>query len=287
MGLTTFAELKADALERAGQASDGTSDVDALAGRQIVRAAHEIENEHAFLFLRASPPYAFATVAPLEVTVAVTNGSTAIMFAVAPTPTVAGRELLLDDWGEAYRIATHNAAAQAATLDVAFQGETNAAATGKVVQREYDLTPPLGLRHIVEMVVSEQGCLVEPLDERKMREEYPDPPSGIWPPRHYARIGETRIRFNGYPLHARRLEVAHTVLAPDIDGENAAILIPANWRYVIADGANFWILQRLNDSRSDASGILFAGGREKMIADDARKRTGVAGSSRVRSGPYG
>lgn len=81
-------------------------------------------------------------------TVSVTNNSTAITFSSAPATSVAGFVLLVPgntlDSGAVYRIATHTAAATAATLDAAYTGATNTAIAYNVYRDQYDLPSDFG-----------------------------------------------------------------------------------------------------------------------------------------------
>ena len=282
----TFSDIRQDVLDRAGEdPADTAGDFYATAGRQIVRGYHELCNAHPYLFLRATPPGALRTVGPITAgTILVTNGSTSITFSSAPTVSVQARELLVTGWREAYRIATHTAGATAATLDSEFNGTTAAAANYRVIQREYDLASDV--RHIVAMLVAEDGWEILQRDEPWLRTTYPDPPEAVWPPKYFSRIGERRIRFEGYPDRTRRLEYPYTIIPPDIDGAGVTIHVPRNWRYVINDHGLYWVYIVKNDSRADAAGILAANGREKMIEDDLRKRMPLAGVVTRGPGPY-
>ena len=68
--------------------------------------------------------------------------------------------------------------------------------------------------------------------------------------------------------------------------DNGTILIPRGVRHGIADGALYWTYVVLNDDRADAAGILYAAGKETMIADDLRKRTGLGRNGKRQSGDY-
>lgn len=76
-------------------------------------------------------------------TIAATNGSTTVTFSSAPTPSTAGRKLLIDgnviDPGAVYRISAHTALSTSATLDAAYTGTTVTASAFQVYQDEYDL----------------------------------------------------------------------------------------------------------------------------------------------------
>lgn len=281
-----FSEIRTDVIDRLGESiSDTAGDFYATVGRQIDRAYHDLCNYHPWLFLRAEPPGVVRTVAPITAgTLAVTNGSTTITFSSAPAASVATLELIVTGWNEVYRIASHTAGATTATLDSAFNGTTNAAASYTVFQREYNLAT--NARHLIALVISEGSVVVPQRDEAWLREKYPDPPFAQWPPQYFTRIGENRIRLCGYPDRTRRIEVAYTIIPVDISGAGVTILVPRNWRYVIGDGALYLSLLARNDDRADAAGILYAGSREKMVEDDLGKRAALGQAGVRHSGDY-
>ena len=271
MPFDTFEEIRSDILDRSGATAEAnTADFLATTGTQIIRAYHEIANHHPFLWLRADPPAVIATIAPITLgTVIATLDSDAITFSSAPVPSVAGRKILFGGVNEFYRIATHVAGNAAAVLDTPFNGTTNLTATYTVFQDEYALDTDV--RHIVGMIVAEDGTRIEQKPEDWILDNFPFPPDPVSPPRYFARIGEQRIRFEGYPDRARRIEYSHTIIPPDLV-TGVTPIIPRNFRYVIADGGLFWLYLVRNDNRADPAGILFSGGREKMVEDDLRKR---------------
>lgn len=286
MNYTSFPELLDDILDRAGaEAAGAGGGFENQASRILVRAYHDICNEHPFLFLRADPPGVIRTVAPIEGLAEVTLDSDVITFAVPPAVSVAGRKIELAGAKEFYRIRTHLADQVNATLDAAFSGETNAAAVYTIYQDEYPL--PVDCRHIVAMWVAEDGTPLWQRTEEFLKDKYPDPPSVIWPPLYFARVGEYKIRLAGYPDRARRIELAYTVVPEDIDTDDdgSLIRIPRNFRHVIADLALSHLLKGRNDGRSAFWRDEATVGKEKLIADDSRKRQRLE-PGRTESGPY-
>lgn len=293
----TFADCLTDILFRSGEdPTNAAGDYYTAAQRALVRAYHDIGGRHPFLWSRVNPPGAFSTQPPVTAgTVTVGTGSTAITFSAIPVDPIvggnislAGRKIKVGGWNEFYRIAAHTSGATGATLDAGFNGSGGAGKAYTVYQDEYDLTPTIGVRTIEGLWVAELGYEVIQRSEGWLRTQYPDnTTSAGWPPLHFARIGETRIRFAGYPTVARRVEYSYTRVLeePDLAG-NIPILIPANWRYVLADGGLYWLYIGLNDNRAQAAGQSYGGGVERMIDDDLRKRIGT-GAQAPSTGPYG
>lgn len=290
-GYDTFADLRADVLDRAGEsATDTAGDFYAAAGRFVVRAHQDLCNAHPYLFLRKDPPGALVTVVPYRTgTLAVTGGAAAITFGTPPAAglgSFAGRKLVVTGMVEFYRILTHTAGAAAATLDVPYNGADNGAALFTAYQDEYSLAADV--RHLIGLYVAESGWPILQRSEETLRDEAPEPARGAWPPRTFARIGERKIRFSEYPTQARRLEYPYTVIPGDISGDTdgSLLLIPRNFRQLIADGAAYHLLGLKEDSRAGEAAALFGTGRERLIEDDGRKRMALMGPASPERGPY-
>ena len=81
-------------------------------------------------------------------TISVTNASTSATFSSAPTPSVAGRVLIVTgnaDSNAVYRISTHTAGATAAVLDAVYTGANNTTASYRVYQDTYSLPTDVGV----------------------------------------------------------------------------------------------------------------------------------------------
>jgi hypothetical protein len=142
------------------------------------------------------------------------------------------------------------------------------------------------IRHVVGIWCADANRQIEgPWTEERLREEYPDPPSPAWPPYAFARITDTQIRFSQYPSQPGVVEVAHSFVPRELSETAGSheILVPRNWRWVLADGGLFFLLDLKHDNRA----ALWAARWEKAIvdleADDDVKRIGLAGTrDRVR-----
>lgn len=284
----TVTELLQDVLRRAGESpTDTAGDFYTAAQRAVDRIHNELLNFHPFLWSRQYPPGVIRTVDDLTTgTVNVQNGSTAITFSSAPAASVANREIVITGFNEVYRIASHVAGAAAATLDSAYNGTTATAASYTVFQRDYTLATDVN--HLESLVVSDGGIVIPQRDEAWLREHRPDPPSAQWPPEYFARIDQDRIRLFGYPDRTRRLEYLYTIAQQDDLSGAATLLVPREWRHVLADGAVYLVELARNDDRADAAGILYAAGREQMVAADMRSRRllGTAHAGTRRGGDY-
>lgn len=147
-----------------------------------------------------------------------------------------------------------------------------------------------GVRSIIYM--QSKGSNVReiegPFTEAWIKEHYPDPPTPTWPPYGYARLTDTRIRFTQYPSQSGIIEVAHSFVPRDLSltiGVNE-ILVPRNWRYVLADGVLFHLLDLKHDDRASRWQKIWEQGITDMVKDDDTKKLGLEGTrNRVREEP--
>lgn len=272
VGFDTFGDILSDMLDRAGEDPTDTDAATyyATAERQLNRAYQDLCNTHPFLFLRADPPAVIRTLAPITGIVEVTQDDDDITFSATIATSMAGRKILVGTGPEWYRIVTHTAGQAAATLDCDYIAASAPAAAFVIFQDEYDLSAS-NIRHLESLRVAATGRLIPGMPEARMSEQYPTP-TGNWPPTHYARMGESKIRFAQYPTQAGRIEVAHTVIPDDISTPGVPILVPRNWRYVLSDGGLYFLLTAMDDARATAAATAFGGSRELCITDDLRKR---------------
>lgn len=286
---TSFVDLRADVLDRAGEPQDGTSDYHAAAGRFVVRAYQDLCNAHPYLFLQKYPPGAFVTVAPYETgQVQLTQGSATATLTNAPDASLgsfAGRKLVVTGIGGFYRISTHTAGSATLTLDVPWQDLNQTGITFKIVKDEYALASDA--RHVELMTVVSSGHEI-PQRSVAWEQDHASVLAAGWPPSAFVRIADLRIRLVGYPLRAERIEYVYTQVPPDITGDTdgTLILVPQNQRQIITDGALYLLFDLLNDDRKGAAAQVWSGGRERLIEDDSRKRTSLFGPRRIESGPY-
>jgi hypothetical protein len=291
--LSTFTELVQDVLDRAGEnPSDTSGDFYAAAQRQVVRAYRELCNKYPFLWLRASRPAVFVTVAPYTTgTVTLTAGSTTATLAPAPDAglgSFAGRKLVPTGTALGFvRIVSHTAGAATLTLDVSWPGESGTAPF-TLYQDEYTLTTPTtgaSIRHLLGIYAAQDGRAIPLRSEVWLREQWPEPRQGSEHPVEAARVGMATIRLSHYPTVARRYEVPHTIYPEDLDTASTAH-VPLSYRQVIADGALYFLHLMRNDNRADAAGVLFGRSVDALIVEDERLALSVHGPRMPASGPY-
>lgn len=144
------------------------------------------------------------------------------------------------------------------------------------------------VRHVIGMWVEDTGQQIEgPWTEERLREYIGGPITGTWPPRAFARINDAKVRFTEYPSQAGLVEVPHSVIPKDLSlGVTSQILVPRNWRYVLADLGLFHLLDIKHDDRAKTWFTLAEAEMQQMEADDDQKRLGLEGTrDRTRKEP--
>lgn len=186
--------------------------------------------------------------------VAVTKDSINITFSVAPTTSLAGRRFKVSDFGESYIISTHTAAAQAATLDSAYNGETNAAAAYNAMKLEYTLgsdvssllSPMIGYRDGVDQIIG--------MPPERMDTLYPYGRIETGWPDAFTLESESVVRFNrGGNLSgtSQRVEYRYKPIVTDLtDSETSIPLLPLRYRSILADIALVYLMVDKNDDRA-------------------------------------
>ena len=141
-------DLKKDALERAGELTDGTSFFNTRATKYLNNAYQElfaggsifgIDVDEAWAWAKADRPIILTLEPAYETgTVTLTLGSTDGTFSVAPAASQQGRFLKIEARDEYFRIRAHNAGASAFELDQLYT-EASGTFNFKSIQLEYDL----------------------------------------------------------------------------------------------------------------------------------------------------
>ena len=283
----SFNDCLADALERADEITDGTSDWDAAARRALVRSFHAIHNAHPFWWAEVTPPGVFLTVAPitnLTITVAAAGLAAAATLSSAVTPDLVGRKITPTGKDYSLRITVHGGASAAITLDAA--PEALAAGTAcTIFQDEYDLVATLGM--LADGLWTGRGEFVPLKSEDFVRQNYVDPPRQGWPPDCFTRLTKRRIRLSQYPDAVHRIEYPYTQIQADPSG-SGALVIDQNFRYVLADGGLYFLHLFKSDKRAEAARAMFEQGIGQAIVYHHRLKVGLSQSGQEASvGPYG
>lgn len=281
-------------LFRAGEPTDGTSDFEAQALIEINRAYRAIwmgggeltpDVNEPWLWLKKDPPGTLTLQPVVDAgTVDVTNNSASITFGTPPAASMAGRFFRTDDKSDVFRVLSHTGGAGAATLDSVYTGETNAAATFRVMKMEYDLAADI-LRPIAPMRVhGYNNHRVEGVDLTSLDRDYPlrDAVGGI--PDKFALVTETKVRFNAYggdeATDLFRVEYDYLVKPADLTNSGSEEpLVPLEHRQVLADAALFFVFQSKSDTRAEGSAKQAALGVRAMQRDNQARFAQIGGET--------
>jgi hypothetical protein len=140
-----------------------------------------------------------------------------------------------------------------------------------------------GVRQIITMNPKgpSSGTEIEgPVAVAWLKEHFSDPPTSTWPPYRYARVSDMRILFSHYPSQDGFVEIYHTIVAKDLSQTVGVseILVPRNWRYVLADGVLFHLLEMKNDSRATTWERKWNEGLTRMAVDEDQKLLSLSGN---------
>lgn len=256
-----------DILSRSGELGIGSADLEAEAKRYIQASYIAVLAEpFPWPWGKKEPPGVLTTVAEYKTgKVAVTKDSTTITFDTTPTGlSFLNRKFFIENDPVVYRISTHTTGALTAALDSAYLGTTDAGATFRIFQDEYDLASdflrPFGKKFLRDQLVS-TSYQADLIGEDELSTRYPTPQVGTTV-RYLALISEKRIRVAPYTEEARRFEYPYLfhpgVLTFDGTSADTLIIAPAEDRIVVA----FYALANLcfdKDQMTKAQGFAMAG----------------------------
>lgn len=273
------ADILSDALFRANEPTDGTSDYATQAVVYLNRAYEQVYNggseidpdvNEDWRWLRATPPGVLNLIPAITTgTASVTNNNTAVTLSSAPAIATEDWYFKVDGKPDVYRVGTHTAASTSVTLDAAYTGDTDTEASYTLFKVEYDLATDI-LRLVAPMRAFRSAAggdldyKVYGVDYDALDTAYPLAliESGV--PDRFAMVGERRVRFNRYGSTTSgdyiRLEYEYLFRPCVLEGgASEEVFIPLHRRRVLADIVAAYILAAKNDDR--AAGALEMGRR--------------------------
>lgn len=258
----TTEDLIAYVLDRGGEPTDGNSDFDTQVVEEINRAYQavidggmEIEKSinEAWWWARSATPGIITLQPAIETgTIAVTSGSDSVTFSTGPTPSVAGWHFKTTNHADVFRISTHTATATGATLDSVYTGDTNAAASFRVAQLEYDFDPSDFRKMLSPIrVYQDNRNKIEGMEAAALDVAWPLDLAHKGIPRAFAMITETKGRFSHYVDKLVRLDYDYIVTPADLTNDSSSIpIIPFQYRHILSDFALALLHEQKDDSRA-------------------------------------
>ena len=269
-----------DALFRADEPVDDTSDFLAAAQRALVRAHHDLHNRFPFWWARKYPPGAFVTTAPItSLTITVASAGTGVAGTLSATyaTSLANFKLLPTGKNWYSRVTAHTAGQATVTLDAVPEALAAGSAI-TIVQDEYQLAADLGL--FVDGLWTEDGDYIELISEEQLRKEYGDLPDPAWPPSAFCRLDQRRIRLSHYPNAAKRVEYPYNTLPDDIDAtdDTTELTISPNFRWLLPDATLYFVYLMKSDKRLATARQDYERGIEEAVTYHRRLMMGIGSS---------
>lgn len=283
--LTTNHDIINDALFRAGEPIDGTSDFYAQTiidynriylalcsgGMELAKDVDEI-----WWWLRKPTPGIISLQPAFLGNAVVTFNSATVTLATPPAYSLKNWYLFPQNIvGDNYRISAHTSGNATVTLDSVYTGASSTAQAIKAIQFEYDLAADL--RSVIgPMRISQggsneiDGCELETLLTR-----YPTTGMLMGAPRLFAMVGEQRVRFSHYPGDTAdlvyRVEYDYLVVPGDLADDANTPLVPRQYRRVLSDYLTMWLMANKNDARSGSMGSSAAAALMSMALENRRR----------------
>ncbi len=204
---------------------------------------------------------------------------------------MAGRHFKVDDHADVFIITAHTASQAGATLESVYTGETDATASYKTYQLDYDLASDL--LYLMSPLYAFQNSRQEisQVSLRELTNSWPINRTGSGVPTAFAMIGEKKIRFSHYGglSSTKLIKVNYEYIKEPIDLADDAVepLVPRRHRMILADWTLAFLLEKKEDTR--ANNALQAAGRGLLaMAKENRRRmmlgTGIYGKIQPRQG---
>lgn len=287
MPLSTSAEIKADALFRAGEKTDGTSDLDSQAivylnrsYRSLYMGGSEFEpsiNE-VWWWLKREANFILDSVIDSG-TVSVGKNSNSLTFTASPTPTIesnvsVGWFFKTDKHSDVFRVSAHADSSTTATLDSVYTGETDTAASYRLMKLQYTIDNS-AIKLIAPMTGYKTGFKIYGMSLDRMEFEYPlaNISGGI--PTVFADVDEDTVRFNKYASVDQgdliRIDYDYIVRPDDLADDSNTPLVPLQYRHILSDMTLYFLFNDKGDEAAIQIGLQAKAGIRAMARENANR----------------
>lgn len=298
-GLRTTAELLDDALDKAGEKTNGTSEYNAFALTQMNQRYKQILSGAAVFSVSLGEPWAWAKsrypailiLEPVYETgsVALTQDSAAGTFSTAPAASQVGKLLKLADRPDVMRIASHTAATTAFTLDGAYADATITGSAFKAYKLDYELGASGGLTtgilrlfspfrvHRPQASEADGTGTISQLDQPSFEEKWPlNSIEGGVPTEFcltYAFDGLVSVRFNKSVAVKTRLEYDYIPVPAELTDVSTSVpLIPEAYRDILSLATAHDILLDKEDDKAQSFFQLTQASLVSMVTASRKDR---------------
>lgn len=294
------ADIIDDALFRAGEPTDGTSDFDSAALTYLNRSYNALcfggseffpEAHEDWWWLKAESNIIIQPSITAG-TVAVTFNSASITFSIAKASDLDNYFFKVEGHPDVFRISAHTAGAAAATLDSVYTGETNATASYRLMKLEYDLAADCLKVSGKMQAFRDTQYDIHGMALSEMQSEYPLNLIQMGTPDRYAQVDEDTVRFNKFidTDELVRVDYDYVVRATALTNSGSEEpRVPLKYRYVLADMTTFFLMLDKDDSRASAIAEMAQKGIQAMSKENRSRyaQTGDMGAIRPRQAGIG
>ncbi len=265
--LTTSADILDDALFRCGEATDTSSDFYNDAINHLNRgyrevwmgggAIHPQVNED-WWWLRAEASLILDPITKTG-TVSVTQNNATITFSSAPADSKTGWFFKVDDHNDVFKISSHTGGNTNATLDTVYTGDTDATASYRVMNVEYDLASDF-MKLVGPMRQYQKppfNILVQ--SSRSVEDDYPFHKIASGAPTRGFFIDTNTVRFNAYGDEDGdyiRVDYDYLKQPTALADDSNEPLMPLQYRHILSDIVCMYLMTDKNDTRAVDMGVL-------------------------------
>lgn len=263
MALVSARDLKQDILFRASEATAGSSGWENKVMDHLNRVyfalsvgSSEFLPEHVpdWWWMRDSASLILEPVYSTG-TINVTQGSATIAFSTGPVDDKVGWKLKIDGHPDIFDLATHGAGNTAATLNVPYTGETDAAAAFQLMKVFYTLdTLVAGL--VSPMVSYRDVDRISGVTPERLDQLYPLNSLSPGAPLMFSLENERLVRFShGGRIDGISMKVDYRykpVVETLTDSDSSIPLVPVQYRHVLSDMALVYVMIDKNDNRANS-----------------------------------
>ena len=285
-------EILDDALSRANEPTDGTSDYEAQALIYLNRAYRalymggtefdpEVNEDWWWMRTEASlimnPNITTGTVK-------VTRDGSAITFSATPSVTIQDYHFKVNGHNDVFKISSFTTGTNAATIDTIYTGTSASTASYNLMDFEYTLATGI-IKVLSPMrIYGREDNDVKMISVGEIEAKYPMDTVTAGTPESFAMVTETTARFNRFASDLTRVDYDCFVQPADLtDSGSEEPVVPLQYRHILADMTAFFILLDKDDTKAESvAAIAKAGIRAMAVENRSRmKKSGQPGTGNL------
>ena len=272
-----------DALFRAGELADGSSDLDSVAVIYMNRAYRALymggsefdpRINETWWWMKAEAQLILEAVIDPG-TANVSNNSTTVVFSATPAPTidsdVTGWYFKADNHPDVFKISSISSAT--GTLDSVYTGDTDSTAGYKLFKINYDIASA-AIKIVAPMVAYQNNTPnIYGMALSRMDEEFPLGEILAGVPTRFGMVDENTVRFNRYGSSTDgeivRLDYDYLARPSDLADNTTEPDLPLEYRHVLADMTCYFLLKDKGSTDAEFMGLQARNGIRAMAKENA------------------